>query len=261
MKMGLLFIAGVALGCLFATGLRIPWLAPLDSNAASVLTALCSTVLAVLGAFGLWAYQVRKNRMALEAALAPVIDPFYASLCQLRDISEPESAAKLLAVTAVAFNRVQDEVASPSAVLDYQEKAFATQAQTLLTDARILMTPLASVQDLAVSLSPKRLPDLLAVQRIASGVEVHVPRMLEEWAHRACTSDVQPMLSPQSLALVKWAAGALAHILNSLDGGARPEEHFHQLEPDRAAAMKLWGVAQLRLTRSLSFLSSFHLLY
>ncbi len=204
------------------------------------------TPLAVLGAFGLWAYQVRKKRLALEAASVPVIDPFYASLCQLRDISEPESAAKLLEVMANAFNRVKDEVISPSAVLEFQEKAFATQAHTVLTDARILMAPLSSVQDLAVSLSPNRLPDLLAVQRIASGVEVHVPRMLEEWAHRPYIGDVQPMLSQQSLALLKWPTGMLAHILNSLDKGNRSDEHYHQLEPGRAAAMKMWGVAQQR---------------
>jgi hypothetical protein len=99
---------------------------------------------------------------------------------------------------------------------------------------------------LVVSLSPKRLPDLLAVQRIASGVEVHGPRMVHEWTHSPYLEIVQPSLSAQSLALLKWAAGAMAHILNGLDGGHRPEEHYHQLEPGRAAAMKLWGVAQLR---------------
>lgn len=242
----LLFVVGVALGCLLTTGLRIPWLAPLDSNAASVLAALCSTVLAVLGAFGLWAYQVHKKRLALEAALVPLIDPFYANLCQLRDMSEPESAARLMAVMAGAFGRDAGEAVTPAAVLDFQKNAFVTQAQTLVADAKSLMAPLANVQDLVVSLSPERLPDLMAVQRIASGVEAHGPRMVHEWTHSPYLEIVQPALSAQSLTLLKWAAGMLAHILNSLDSGSRPDEDYHRLEPGRAAAMKLWGVAQQR---------------
>ena len=230
----------LSIGCLLMLLLQLPWLSPFNPNTATVVAALSSTVLAVVGAFALWGYQVRSKQRDLDQVVVPVFEPLYASLCQVRDLSSFEGAKHLL--TSVRRTASEPSAIQPSdqEVRDYQGEAFPRAIDAATVEAASVLGHWSSLQDILLGISPKSLPKLLALHRIASGAVNQLPH-LETRSKPQYLEQIGPQVSPADAALLSWAIGRMANILNELDYGHRDESGYHAIEPGRAAALRLWG--------------------
>jgi len=235
------WLLGIPAGCLLMIPIRIPWLPPLEANAATVIAACCSTVLAVGGAFFLWWHQVQNKRRSLESALVPIFDPLYTSLRQLLDLSQTDSAGRLLETIRRAYGPEFDTTPTDEEAVVYQINGFPRALDAAMTEARTALAPLTGIQDLVLSVSPALLPEVLAMQRLAHGAVDQLPGVLLDWQTSSGLAQLVPSLSTTHQALLQWAVGRAAVTLNRLDGGKRDEAGFHAMQAGRLAAMNAWA--------------------
>lgn len=222
---------------------KLPWLPPFDSNTASVVAALSSTVLAVVGAFGLWAYQVRARQRDMGQVVAPLFEGLYTSLKQIRAVSQEDSARDLLQAIKGAVPDAAVGELRPVQIAEYQSKVFPRSVESALVEANLVLAHWGNLQDALLSISPKLLPTLLNLHRIASGAVDQLPK-LQERARPKYLEQIAPQVPLEDLRLLDWAIGRLANLLNELDGGSRDDSAFHAMEPGRAAAIKLLSEAR-----------------
>jgi hypothetical protein len=241
MKHYLSLVAGIAIGCLLMLVLKLPWLTPFEQNTASVVAALCSTVLAVIGAFGLWMWQVHTKRQSLDKVLLPVFDPLYAALCQVRDLAKRDTAVELFSAIRLARG---DEILAPevTVIVNFQNEAFPRAVESAMAEARTVLAHWDNVQDIVLAASPKSLIDLLALHRIAGGALAQLPNILRDSPPKFM-EQMGPQMSDVDWELLDWAAGRVANVLNRLDDGKRDETGYRKIEGPRRAIIEKWGAS------------------
>ncbi|MGN6237886.1 hypothetical protein [Dyella sp.] len=242
MKQLLWFISGTATGCLLMLVLKLPLLQPFDQNTATVVAALCSTVLAVAGAYGLWWHQSEVRRKSLEGVIAPIFAPLYTALRQVRAVCEQPSAEDLLAkIRAASPGAGETAPLTPAKVHEYRTRVFAEAVEATVLEARSVLAHWNSLQEMVLGVSPRILPTILNLHRLASGTAERLPKLAER-AQPQFVEQVGPQVRPSDLQLLDWATGYLAKLLNELDDGNREvTEAFEDIEPARAAVLRALG--------------------
>lgn len=242
MKQLLWFISGTATGCLVMLLLKLPVLRPFDQNTATVMAALSSTVLAVAGAYGLWRHQSESRRKSLEGIIAPIFAPLYTALREVRAVCEQPSAEVLLAkIRAANPGTAETAPLTPAEVHEYRTRVFAEAVEGAVLEARSVLAHWDSLQEMVLGVSPRILPTILDLHRLASGTADRLPKLAER-SQPQFLEQVGPQVQPSDVQLLDWATGYLALLLNGLDNGNREvTEAFRDIEPGRAAALRALG--------------------
>lgn len=236
MKTLLVGLAAFCLGVLAALAFRLPWFAPLDPDLLEVLAALASALLTVVGAFGLWGYQVRNRQRALAEILVPVFEPVYRDLILLREVGSYQHATALL-----TFMRTNEGEPAPAEidVLKFQADVFGALATGTITAADSAIQLWTSIQDLISGLQREQLESALELYQIAAGLPEKV-RRAEERAKPKYLSQIAPQLEPDDEAMLEWAIGAFARNLNKFDRGSRDESIGSDIQSRREILIARW---------------------
>jgi hypothetical protein len=245
MKYALAVMCGMAGGCLIMLLLQLPWLTPFNPNTATVVAALSSTVLAVIGAFMLWGYQNQTRQRDLDKVVVPIFEPLYAALSQVRDLGKADTAkALLIAVRNTTSD--QSPTTEPTAleVANYQNEAFPRAVDAATVEAKSVLAHWNSLQDLLLGITPKSVPKLLALHRVASGAVEQLPALVKN-TKPIYLEQIGPQIKESDYALLSWAIGRMANVLNELDAGHRNETGYHAIEAGRLAALKTWATTSV----------------
>jgi len=233
----LIAVAAFALGCLTATALRLPWFLPLDGNAAEVLAATASALLAVAGAFALWRFQARQRQRDLALILAPMFQPIHTALCAVRTSGVPDEARR--ALREMRASSGQDPKVTDQDVAHYQAEYFPDAVAAAVSNAEAVVDLWKSVQDLIAGLDATSLREVISLYVLVRGAPAQL-RLMEERATPKYLAQIAPVLSARDRAVLDYAIGSAAKTLNRLDKGSRDESVDPLVDGARTALLNLW---------------------
>jgi hypothetical protein len=224
-------LAGAAAGCLFMLLLNQPWLRPFETNTAAVVAALSSTVLAVIGAFGLWIYQTRMKQAQLERIYIPIFQPLYENIVFVRQLAT--SGGTEATMDQMADKLPIDQPARkllPHELAQFQRKALPDAVKISIVMAKNAVTHWASVQDVLVNLPPDRLAGLIELHQIATVAIEKLPEMYAKGKPQSLDQMFWEF-EAEDLGLIDYGLSSMAKTLNAIDGGSRDESGTALLEP------------------------------
>lgn len=215
----ILLLVGCAIGCLITLLFRLPWLRPMDTNAAAVLAAMSSTVLAVLGAYWLWRHQVTRRDRDIKAIAVPIFNNFYMALLQVRAFVDLKSSTELHAVIRQAIG-VDAEEPTLKELLDYRAEQFESSLAAATREAIIATQQWDGMQDALLSIRPPALGHLVELYRHTRHAIEELPALALR-AKPKFLNQIPPVVKQNDRLQLDAVISELAKNLNLLDGGSR----------------------------------------
>lgn len=179
--------------------------------------------LAVIGAFGLWLYQVRTKQHQLEQVYVPIFQPLYENLVMVRELSTIAGSRGLMKLITPQLAMEQpEEPLPPHLIAAFQVNTLAAQINTTCIAARNAISHWGSIQDVLVNVNPKHLKGLLEMHNIAT-MAIEMLPMMHARAEPQYVDQMFWEFTHEDAELLKVGLGRMAKALNDIDRGQRDE--------------------------------------